>query len=235
VTPQQGLPQLILNLLATEMYNPQEDAWYPWADYDESITGYLLLVYLDDKNQPFRFSHYENIMAVTGWDGESFAGLDKLDLTGKIIQFEVYEDGEYGFKVKQIAAEDGVLGGLRKLDDKDLAALDRKFSTGATGKKNTPAKKPKPKPTRKPPSVVDAVLADVGPCTVDEAWDACVAANEGLVSGAVPEKILEDYWRSRVQEIALESDNITGAEASLIRNGVLSDLGVAPAGDDIPF
>jgi len=99
--------------------------------------------------------------------------------------------------------------------------------------------KAKAKPKKKgPPSVAKAPAEAPAPavaeapaaCTMQEAYDACVAANETLGVSAVPDEVLDDYWTSQAQAIAADTNNVTNEEWAQIRAAVVGDIGL-----DIPF
>lgn len=235
VTRKAELPQFVVTLFATEIYNEKEEIWEMWGDYQQTITGYLVLVTLDKHGEVTKCFNYDQIMEAVGWDGETYSGLAAMELKGTRVQFRVKEDtyeGQTKLKVDLIASEDAEIG-LRKLSDKDLSNLDAKFRTASTKKataakpsgskkKTTTSKPPKPPKPPKPgkKSAVDS-------CTEDEAFNACVEANKALAD-PVPDKVRDDYWLSHVQEIAADTDNVTDEEFAKIRDATIKDL-------EIPF
>ena len=232
-----GLPQLVVNLSATECYNGATEEWEDCRVYQVTTTGYLVLVSFDKKTgQLMKCFAYDNVMEAVGWNGETYSGLAAMNLKGKRVQFRVIEnvyEGKTNFKVDLIASEDAEIG-LRKLSDKDLTKIDAEFRIVAA-KKATPAT---PKSTKKavapapaapkPPAIPKktAPKQTVKQCTAEEAYQACFDANEALgkTGKSVPGEILDDYWVSRTTSIAADTDNVTDEESAQIRDAVLNDL-----------
>lgn len=249
-TNKQKLPQFVCTLKATACYDAANDVWEDWSEYeDQTITGYLLLAYFDENNVPKKFSHYDDLILATDWDGVTYSGLASGDWSNKIVAFQVIEEeyeGQKRLKVSKIGAEDSQLGGLRKLSETELKKLDQTFAFAPTKKTAKPATAPKKKTSskaetplendtstaplpgkkpstagkKKPPS------AKVATCTVDEAYEACWDANETLKDKKVPEEILDDYWKSHVAALAKDPENITPEEAAKIRDAVLGDINI---------
>ncbi len=230
------LPQFVATFLATERFDESADEWIAWDYEDQTLIGYLVLVSLDKHGQVAKCWSYEQVMEAVGWDGETYSGLAAMDLKGKVVKFQVAEDtydGQTRMKVKQLYAEDGETG-LRKLSQEDLAALDSKFKVASSKPKTAATAKPKPKPkakkappkapTAEPSSKEGPETRPVTPCTMDEAYEACLDANEALGKTAVPEKVLDDYWTTNRDKIAADTDNITLEEWGKIKNATLEDI-----------
>lgn len=129
VTRKKELPQFVVTVQATALYNEATEEWDDWTEYEETLTGYFVLMTLNDQGQPVKCLNYDQVMEATGWDGETFTGLHGMNLKGTSIQIRVAEDtyeGNTTLKVNWIAAADADIG-LRKLTDKDVTALDKKF------------------------------------------------------------------------------------------------------------
>lgn len=238
LTSKAKLPQFIATFLADELYNEATETFEEWK-YEQTITGYFVLVTTDQNGSVIKCFPYDDIMAAVGWDGETYSGLAAMDLKGKRVQFRVGEDtydGNTRLKVMQIAAEDAEIG-LRKLVGKDLTDLDAKFGvasakpkTAATPKKKAAAPKSKaaPKPPKTtPPKAAVKTKESTESCDEDAAYQACVAANDALPK-SVPGEVLDDYWVANVQGIATDTNNVTDEEWPKIRNATLKDI-------DIPF
>ena len=236
LTSKAKLPQFIATFVATELYNEATEEFEEW-NYEQTITGYFVLVTTDQQGKVIKCFPYDDIMAATGWDGVTYSGLAAMDLKGKRVQFRVGEDtydGNTRLKVMQIAAENAEIG-LRKLSKAEVADLDAKFAitspttkpkTAATPKKKAPAKAKAPQPGKtKPPAIQKPVKVES--CTEIDAFEACVNANAALAT-PVPEGVLKDYWVANALELAADSDNVTDAEWAVIRNATLKDI-------DIPF
>jgi len=235
VTRKAKLPQFVVTLSATELYNDAEETWDNWAEYEQTITGYFVLVSLDAHGQVNKCLNYDQVMQAVGWDGETYSGLASMDLKGKRVQFRVIEDtynGNVNLKVNWIDAEDAEVG-LRKLSGKDLTNLDAKFgavipkkkavaATPKATKKTTTKKVTAPKPP-KPPKTTKEIEKSVKPCTEEEAYQACIEENDNLKK-PIPGEILDDYWVTHVTEIAADTDNVTNEEWGKIREATLGDI-----------
>jgi hypothetical protein len=230
-TRQAKLPQLVLTLLATEMYNEADGTWESWSEYEQTIVGYFVLVSLDVNGRVNKCLNYDQVMLATGWDGESYAGLSAMDLKGKTVQFRIQEDtynNQTSLKVNWIDAEDAQVG-LRKLSNKELSDLDAKFAVATPKPKPAAAKKAPAKAAPKPPTKTKTgtLKVNVESCTEDAAYQACVEKNESLEK-PVPQEVLDDYWVTNVQEIVKDSENVTGEEWVVVRDAVIENL-------EIPF
>jgi len=234
------LPQFIVTFLADKVYNDSTDEWDGW-EYEQTITGYFVLVTLNERGEVVKCLNYDQVMEATGWDGETYSGLAAMELKGKRIQLRVTEDtydGDTRLKANWIAAEDADIG-LRKLSGKDLTDLDAKFgAVPTTAKKPTAAKPgkksskaPMPPEAPKPPKANAPKPPEVPAgesCTQDDAYQACIEANEKLEAKAVPAEVLDDYWTANTTKIAADVKAITGEEWAKIRDATLGDI-------DIPF
>jgi hypothetical protein len=153
-----GFPQLVLKVHADEMYDEEEKKWFPWDDFDwdaaeakdRSIVSYNVL--FGAKGATLSC---DQVKKITGWEGDSFATLCAMDLTGMKIQWRNEEDtydGKTKVQVSWIDLFDAEPGGtVRKLDDSALKALDAKFGEfltstvkpeTATGGRKRGSKKP---------------------------------------------------------------------------------------------
>lgn len=234
LTSKAKLPQFIATVLTDELYNEATEKFEEW-NYGQTITGYFVLVTLDNNGNVVKCFPYDDVMNAVGWDGETYSGLASMDLKGKRVQFRVGEDtydGNTRLKVMQIAAEDAEIG-LRKLSGKDLTDIDAKFGiasvkpkTAATPKKKAAA--PKSKAAPKPPKAAAPKAGKpVETCTEQEAYDACRDANDALKK-SVPGEVMDDYWVMAVTEIAADTDNVTDEEWAKIRKATLESI-------EIPF
>lgn len=165
-TSTNGFPQFVCRLLATEFYDSENEVWTPWAEYGMEITAYLVLF----GNKGPCLNHTQ-VQKALGWNGATFAALDSGDWSDTLIQFQV-TDHEYNGQTKKqvnwIDAHDAEPGtSIKKLDSKDLKALDTKFkvakaaapaSAAPTGKPVAPPKLPisAPAPTDPTPAAEDA-------------------------------------------------------------------------------
>ena len=234
LTSKAKLPQFVATYLVTDLYNDATEEWESWAEYEpHTIIGYHVLVHLNEHGEVVKCFAYDNIVEAVSWDGETYSSLAAMDLKDKSVQILVIEDtydGNTRFKVTQIVAENADIG-LRKLSGKDLTDIDAKYGTVPTTAKKPTAAKPKKKVAPKPPKV-KALTPPETPkgesCTQDDAYQACIEANEKLKEKAVPAEVLDDYWTANTTKIAADVNNITGEEWVKIREATLSDI-------DIPF
>ena len=139
-----GFPQLILQLVAVEIYDVDEQAWKDWSEYDvNEIQAYLVL--FGGKGETL---NSQQVKKVTGWDGLSFAGLAALDLSETKIQFRVEEntyEGKTNLQVSWIDEYDAEPGRtVRKSDPDEMKALDAQYASllKSSGKKVAPTKAP---------------------------------------------------------------------------------------------
>lgn len=164
-----GFPQLVCRLKATEYYDEDAGVWQNWTEYDMDIVAYFVL--FSNKGPCL---NYKQVQLALGWDGGSFASLDGGDWSTCVVQFRVewHEyDGNKTLRVNWIDAQDAEPGRtIKKLDAKDLQALDAKFRTAV--KPATPASAPKGRPTPPPPPAT----ADPTPAAENEAAPAPATA-----------------------------------------------------------
>jgi len=234
-TRQQGLPQFTVKLVADAWYDETSGEWLDWTEYDQTITGYINLVYFDKNGNLVKNLTYDNLCQITGWDGTTYSGLAALDVKDKPLQFRVEENDYNGTVTLRVQWVDVIDAspGLKKLDAAELKALDAKFAV-ASPKKAAAKPKKAPAKTKAPtPEVVTPPKPKAGTPTVEEetteadAWNDCLEANKTL-DVPVEQEILEDYWVSAITDIAADPNNVTGAEYVAIRNKVLEQI-------DIPF
>lgn len=248
ITSKAKLPQFVVTLAAMELWDEVNEVWVAWAEFGQVITGYFVLMFLDENGQPARCLNYEQVMKATGWDGVSFAGLSAMNLKEHLVQFRTQPDtydGNTRLKVVWIDAVDAEVG-LRKLSADDLKRLDTQFF-GTTAPKAKPVSAPAPapaaakplseKPAAKAPPKISVpkpevpLVKDAPPatCTMEEGYAACMAVNKELGEKAVPEEVLDDFWRSRALEVLEDVDeveNITEEGWAQIRDRVNEDLGI---------
>jgi len=231
LTSKAKLPQFVATFLATDLYNDATEEWDSWAEFEpHTIIGYHVLVTLNERGEVVKCFAYDNIMEAVGWDGETYSGLAAMDLKDKDVQILVIEDtyeGKLRFKVQSIAAIGADIG-LRKLSGKDLIDIDAKFGTAPTAAKKPTAAKPGKRPPKAPKAPKPPETPTGESCTQDDAYQACIEANEKLEEKAVPAEVLDDYWTANTTKIAADVKAITGEEWAKIRDATLDDI-------DIPF
>ncbi len=141
-----GFMQWTAELLAMEIWDTDESAWVDWTgygdEYGDEIKSYNILFGGNEK--PTRSC--QQVKAITGWEGTSFAALGAMDLTETLIQFRTewntYND-KTNLQVDWIDVYDATPGrSVKKLDAAELKQLDAEFSKmlKQSGKAKAPAK-----------------------------------------------------------------------------------------------
>ncbi len=246
-----GFPQLVASLQGLEYYDGDEKVWVDWSEQDENeIIAYLVLFGGKDKET----LTCKQIKKVFGWSGKSFAELNDMDLSAIKLQFRVKEntyEGNTSMQVEWIDDHDATPGrSVRKLEKKELAELDAKYSNilkAASGgptpakapaeapvvKKNPP-KAPKiaaTKTTKKAPTVTQATAAPEVPARADmptgkrtkkEAWGNVV----DLKDKGVTDQQLSEAWCAACEKIAgkkTPDSEITPEQWFLIQEAVFNE------------
>ena len=210
-----GYPQFVAKFSATEIWDEEESKWVDWSDYDQQITGYLVL--FGAKGETL---NCQSLKKVLNWDGNSFKTLAEGDYSSTVVQIRVaehtYKD-KTSLQVDWIDAQDAVPGAsVKKLDTSELAALDAEYSKllKAGGKKAAPATASKPsKP--KPPAKTTAVQDEM-----DKLLDKPVEEDSHPVVSGPPE-----------EDMGTESPEIKPMTKSECWNEILSTV---PGSDDDP-
>ena len=156
-------PQFVVRLTATEKwiesaeemsaFKMTEPGWLSWAEYEQSITAYLVLF-----NNDGPIFNYEQVQIAMGWDGASFSGLAEMDHAGKTVLFRIEENdynGKVSLQVAWIDEKDAPIERtLRALDPDKLRDMDSKYAgmmniktATAASKPSTPAAPTAPKAT----------------------------------------------------------------------------------------
>ncbi|KKL20796.1 hypothetical protein LCGC14_2451860, partial [marine sediment metagenome] len=129
-------PQFVVRLMATEKWvetaeemealGVTEPSWVPWAEYEQSMVGYLVLF-----NNDGPIFNYEQVQAALGWDGASFSGLSEANHLDTTVLFRVEENTYQDVTRLQIAWIDekdaSIERTLRALDPEKLKALDSRY------------------------------------------------------------------------------------------------------------
>lgn len=238
LTRKAKLPQFIVTFVADRMLNEATGRWDDWQ-YEQTITGYFVLVTLNEHGEPIKCLNYDQVMEATGWDGETYSGLAAMDLKDHRIQIRVTSEDYNGtptLKANWIAAE-GARIGLQTLTGQDLTDLDAKFGVAPTTTKPATAAKPKPAtaaaptppkteapkpPAALPPKAPTTTVNES--CTETDAYQACITANTELGDKAAPQEVLDDYWINNAIEIAADVNNVTSEEWAKIRDATLNDI-----------
>jgi len=169
-----GYPQLVANLSAIETWDEDTQEWVDFSEYDAGIMAYLCLVGGDAKP----LMNMEQVMKATGWDGQSFAALDNMDLTDTVIQYRVeWEEynGSDNLKVKWVDHKDATPGvKVKKLDPAELKSLDAKYSQtlkAASGKATPTASKRGQGGMKSAPAEDHVPPTNPAPATSDQSGD----------------------------------------------------------------
>ncbi len=138
-----------------EAFGITEPSWVDWSEYDQYLTGFLVLMTEDkDTHAPKEIFHMDALRKALGWDGASFGTLGSTDWSGKDITFWVEENeyqGNVSLRVNAVAEADASPNRtLRTLDASGLKDLDAKFAGILAGNKKaaTPATAPAKAPAK---------------------------------------------------------------------------------------
>lgn len=236
-------PQLVCQLVATEIYDEEDQVWVDWADVEQNeIVAYIVLY--GGKGETLSFNQVKKVFK---WDGASFQVLNDGDYSEIGIQFRVVESTykeKTTLKVEWIDEYDAVPGrSVRKLDRDELKQLDAKYAQllKAGGTKIAPAKAVKaagikptsPKgPVKKnstpsmPKTSTDTASPEMpaGHCTKNEAWDWVVEMRDKKID----DKKLAESWTGAIQKIGdgKPVEKFTDEQWFLIKEQVLSETAV---------
>lgn len=141
-----GFMQWTAELIAMEIWDTDEDKWVDWTDYGDEygdeIKSYNILFGGNEKPT----LSCQQVKAITGWEGTSFAALGAMDLTETKIQFRTewntYND-KTNLQVEWIDVYDAIPGrSVKKLNAAELKSLDAEFSKmlKQSGKTKAPVK-----------------------------------------------------------------------------------------------
>jgi hypothetical protein len=151
-----GFPQFVFRVKATEYYDEEAGQYVPWADYDQDITGYLVLYTKDKAGAWVELLNAKQIKKVFGWTGLDFESLANGKCGETMILFRV-EDSEYNgirsLKMTWIdTADANPVKTLPKYDTDKLKGLTAKMggALSATATPVAPASAPKGKPATPP-------------------------------------------------------------------------------------
>lgn len=145
-----GLPQFIVRLFATEIYDEAEKEWIGIEAHDgEAEIAYLVLC-----TPTQEIFHVANLREALDWTGGTFESLAKGDWVGVDVQYRVEENdynGSVTQKVVWVRGADAPVGNCRPASAEAVKVMDQKFGgflkNSATGTKNvTPPVPSKPKP-----------------------------------------------------------------------------------------
>jgi hypothetical protein len=139
------LPWFNVRVFLTEIYDVKEGKWFDYTEFEGEITAFLCL-YGAIKKKGGEIGptlSMDQVKKVFNWDGRSLVQLangkyDDLEFQVRIGE-NTYEAATYPYQVNWIDVYDAEPGQqLRKLDAKELKALDKQFA--AMGAKNATPK-----------------------------------------------------------------------------------------------
>lgn len=244
-----GNPQFVAEFAGLEYYvegadelaafEMTEPGWINWADYDQSILGYLVL--FNDKGP---LLNYEQLQKALGWDGASFASLAQGDWSGKQLLFRVdwHEyDGKTSLQVQWVDAYDAdPVRSLRALDANGLKDLDSKFGgMMSSGKaKAAPARvagtptpptatKPKPaaapaKPAATKPAAAPAKPASGPPAVTKPAVQEVREEIDSVLDGCTR----EEAWAIVNKNCSAAGDNAIGEAWVKVATAIAEERGI---------
>ena len=140
-TAKKGYPQFVVRALLTEYYDPKEEQWFDFTDFNAEVTAYACLYGVSKKtNELAPTLSYDQIVKAFDWNGASLVALAQADFVGRDIQFRIgentYEKATSPYQVDWIDVYDAdPVHQLRKLDATEVAELDAQFAALAKGGK----------------------------------------------------------------------------------------------------
>ena len=135
LTSQKKLPQFIVRVFLTEIYDQKEEKWFDYTGFEGEISAYLCL-YGANKKKDGEIGptlSMDQVKKVFGWDGRSMAQLANGNYSELEFQVRIgentYEEATYLYQVDWIDEYDADPAcQLRKLDAKELKDLDKQFA-----------------------------------------------------------------------------------------------------------
>lgn len=156
-----GFPQLVARLFLTEWYDQDEEQWVDFSEFGMGITAYFTLYgRVKGKDNIGPTLNHQQVSKIFNWDGKSFADLANKDCSELLFQVRIdensYEGAKNPYQVGWIDEYDADPNRqLKKLDPKDIKALDSEF-IGSVTPKAVSANKPAPKvPAKTRPETAD--------------------------------------------------------------------------------
>lgn len=141
-TTKRGLPQVVAVFKAEEKYvedaeslahfGLEEPGWVDWTEFDEEITGYLVLFKdADEFSDDTALKNAQQCEVALGWSGDEFASFNSGEYDGKKVLFRVAEEeyqGKTSIKVTWIDGFDASpTREIRRLDSAEVKSLESKF------------------------------------------------------------------------------------------------------------
>lgn len=143
-------PQWVLEIVLTEYWDEENEAWVDYTEMEEGITAYLTMVSGSGKV----LKNCEQVMKVFDWDGMAWDVLAEGDYSDLQFQVRIKEnDPEYAdknpYQVAWLDEYDAIPGGgVQKLDNAGLKKLNTKLSAimkkkfGGVAAKSAPKSQP---------------------------------------------------------------------------------------------
>lgn len=167
-----GFPQLVLQLVATEKWDEQDEVWVDWSQFDVTEATAYMCLFGKSKKATLAINQ---AMKAFGWDGSSLLDLQENEGLANQIQWRMAEntyEGKTSIQVAWIDEYDAVPGRkVRKLEKADLKKLDGMYaaalkavSGGPKPKKAKPTPPPsKPEPSPDPTTTGDTLTPTTSP------------------------------------------------------------------------
>jgi hypothetical protein len=250
-----GFPQIVLSLVAEEIYDAASDQYVPADPEANQINYYGVLI--DSKSK--ETLNCKQLKKITGWDGASFVDLAGVNFAELPIQFRVEPHTYNENTTLQVSWIDepgaSPVRGVNKLDADGVKALHAKYAgilastktapKAVSAPKSAPPAAAKPavpaKPVMKAPVAPTAAAPKKGPgrprvapataptgvgkCTGDEAWAAC----NSLKRDDVTEDKLAEVWAQAINDttgdINTPDDKISPEQWFQIKEDVTRQVG----------
>lgn len=138
-----------------EYWDEDEEAWHPWAEYEQEATIFAVLFGIGKKSQKLEPTlNHVQISKIFNWDGTDFGYLNDTDFSNLKFQVRIEDnDPDYADKnpyvVNWVDEYDAIPGRrIKKLDAEGVKDLNKQFAIllKQTGKKAAPAKAPSKAP-----------------------------------------------------------------------------------------
>lgn len=202
-TPKAKLPQLTLDVRVVHWFDEALDNGNgDWVDFSEcSMEGraFCTLAYVDKEGNKCKTFQHDNLMETYGWSGKDYGDLAAMTAP-EMFQVRVEDnDPAYADKnpyvINKIAPADAdPRGGLKKLDDVGIAALNAEFGAmlNKAGKAAPPASAKKAPPAAPPTAAKPSPAAPTVPAPVTAESPKLTAAQKKAAKKAKSDRVAAD-------------------------------------------